>query len=361
MKVLMINTLGLQTGGITISMLNYIKNIRRDKIQIDITSTMKFDQEMVDQFKENKCKIYYLRHRKSDLIGYLKDLYDVLKNNQYDIVHVHGNSATITFELAIAFIAGVKIRIAHSHNTTCDHKKMDKILRPFFYLLCNGRFACGKDAGKWLFGKRRFEIIYNGIDIDKFKYDVTFRKRIKKELDIDDDAVLLGNIGNLNTQKNQNYLLKIMKNLTTKSQRNYKLIIIGKGELEQILKKQTKELGLEESVNFVGQINNVNEYLSALDCMIMPSLYEGFPVTLVEAQVSGLKCLISDNITEEVMATDLIKRLSLDKSSEWIRNITEMKYVDNREKYYEIMHKKGFTIIENAQKLEHQYIKLFNI
>lgn len=355
----MINTLGLQTGGITVSMLNYIGNISRNDIEIDVTSTMEYDKEMINQFKKNGCKIYRLKHRKNQLLGYLKDLYMVLKKNDYDIVHVHGNSATIFFELAVAFAAGVKIRIAHSHNTTCEHKTMDKILRPFFYLLCNGRFACGEDAGKWLFGKKHFTIIYNGIDINKFQYNEDSRNKIRKKLLVKDDTILLGNIGNLNTQKNQQFLLRIMPYLEN-AKKEYKLVVIGKGELEQELKKLTKKLKIEKKVIFTGQIDNVNEYLSALDFMIMPSLYEGFPVTLVEAQVSGLSCLVSDKITKEVMVSDLIERISLNKPEEWGKNVIKKEKAINRENYYGVMENKGFTIMENAEKLRQQYIKLYH-
>ena len=357
MKVLMVNTLGLQTGGITVSMLNYIREIDREEIEIDITSTMESDDEVIKQFQESCCKIYRLEHRKNNLFRYLMGLYKVLKSNSYDIIHVHGNSATIFFELITAFLAGVKIRIAHSHNTTCDYKKVDKLLRPFFYFFCNGRFACGKDAGKWLFGKKDFQIIYNGIDINKFKFDINSRNKIRKKLSIKNDDVLLGNVGNLNTQKNQKFLIYMMEDLKVFSEK-YKLIIIGNGDLEIQLKSKVKELNLQENIIFAGHINNVYEYLSALDYMIMPSLYEGFPVTLVEAQVSGLQCLISDRITEEVVSTDLVSRIPLNTTSKWIEKITKTKLTVNRESYFEIMGNKGFTIIENAKKLQNQYIQL---
>lgn len=360
MKVLMVNTLGLQTGGITINMINYLKYIDQRKIQIDVVSTMKYDQAMIDKFKEQKCKVCFVANRQTNLSKYLRQIYSILRDGHYDAIHVHGNSATMTFELFVAFLARVPIRIAHSHNTTCSHLFMDKLLRPFFYFFCNVRFACGKEAGKWLFANKDFQVINNGIELSKFLFNQERRSIIRKNLNVE-TKIVLGTVGNLNLQKNQLFLIKLLRKLKMKKN-IYHLLIVGDGELEQDLKESVKKYHLEEDVTFIGRVENVEDYLWAFDIFVMPSLFEGLPVTLIEAQATGLPCVISDRITSEVIVTDLVQVAPLSTDfMQWIKIIEKMRvYMENdRENYNAILKSKGYNITEGSRKLEKLYLNLY--
>ncbi|QGF40719.1 glycosyltransferase [Limosilactobacillus gastricus] len=152
-------------------------------------------------------------------------MYRLCRQNQYDVVHVNGNSTTMAIELAAAKLAGVKVRVAHSHNTTTRHVKANQLLRPFFEMVVNGRIACNQAAGKWLFKSKDFVIIENGIDFDKYKLNQNVRTKIRSKLGISDDKILIGHIGKFNSQKNQEFLIELAEKLDDR----YRVILIGNG------------------------------------------------------------------------------------------------------------------------------------
>ena len=293
---------------------------------------------------------------------YVADLTKVAKG--YDVIHIHGNSSSMVLELMAAKFAGIKKRIAHSHNTTCSHPKIDKILRPLFYKLCNERLACGEEAGIWMFNRKKFVVINNGIDTETYRFCEEDRIKERKKLGISNE-ILIGHVGRLNKQKNQSFLLDIFAKLVC-SNDNLRLILIGDGPLEEILKKKVEKMGLEENVIFAGALNNVNKILNALDLIVMPSLYEGLPLAMVEEQANGLRCVVADTITEEVNISGNVRFVSLNTSlDEWsdrisseitsLSEITNFSRSDSSDLSIQLIREKGFDIKETAKVISSVY------
>ena len=360
MKVLNILTDGLCMDGISNSVMGYYRNIDKELIKMDFVSKFVIDS-LSEEIESNSNKVYTLKDRKKRPLKYLKELSKIIRENQYDIVHAHGSSSILCLEMIAAKKAGCKVRIAHSRNTKADHKILDKLLRPIFYKTYTHGFACGEEAGKWLFGKRKFEIINNGKDIEKFKYNETVRNEFRKKYNLE-NKVVIGHIGNFNEQKNHEFLIKILSELLKNGNKEYYCILIGTGYLQEKIKQQVEDLEIKENVLFVGQTEEVEKWIQAMDIMVFPSKFEGFPNVLVEWQIAGLPSIISDKITNAVQLTDLVKFESIEKSpSDWVEKICNIEVNDRNKNQQEILEQikeKGFDIKENAKKLEKIYQNL---
>lgn len=161
----------LAKNGISMVIYNYCTNIELSKFDITVAAGNPIDPFYEREFSSRGIKLIELPNRKKSSIDYYKGLYSLLRKGEYDIFHIHGNSATVTPELFLAFLAGIKVRIMHSHNTTCIHMKMHKHMLPLFKRLCTAGFACGTEAGNWIFGERNFTVIPNGFDTKKFIFE----------------------------------------------------------------------------------------------------------------------------------------------------------------------------------------------
>lgn len=301
-------------------------------------------------------------HQKRPIM-YCKKLYKIIKEEKYDVVHVHGSSSMMFLQLLVAKKAGVKVRIAHSRNTSSDYNFLNKLCMPIFKRLYTHAFACGKEAGKWLFGEnQQFTIIPNGKDCQMFEFKPEIRDEYRKKNNIENKTVI-GHIGNFNNQKNHEFLIKVFYELTKKNS-NYYLILAGNGPLENKIHGKIAELGIDKNVLFLGQISveEVSKWLNAMDIMVFPSKYEGFPNVLIEWQIAGLPCIISSEITKDVKITDLVRFKSLNKDpKEWAKDIEKIKIEDRnkmKEKIKIDIKNNGYDIKENARKLEHIYMDL---
>ena len=260
----------------------------------------------------------------------IKIISKIIKEGNYDIIHCHGYKSAIGILLGKIF--GVKVRIIHSHMAYVDEKFFSKIIRHvvtvFLKIFATDYFACGIDAAKCLYGEKFFKngkvrIINNAVDLEKLKFDEFKRKEFRKEMNINPDTFLIGNIARLSKQKNQLYAINLIEQIALKT-KNVKLLLIGNGEDELFLKRIVEEKSLNDYVCFLGIRKDVDRILSGLDLFILPSLYEGLPVVLVEAQAAGLNCIVSNNVTKEVAVTNSIFYLPLDeKYIDWKNKINE--------------------------------------
>lgn len=362
MKVLCINTNGLRNDGITNSILNYYSHMDLTNIRIDILKPRDIDFETEKRIRVNGLNLKFSAYRKN-VLAYIFKTAILIRQEKYDIVHIHGSSAILVIDLLAAWLGGCKVRIAHSRNTQCNHKNVDRLLRPLFYMLVTHRFACGEEAGKWLFGKREFQIIQNGKDLELFKFIPEKRESIRKEYKWS-DKIVLGHVGNFNYQKNHEFLIDVFAKLKTVNP-NYYLVLMGAGQEEYVnrAKFKVKELQIEKSVLFMGSINNVSEMLNAMDIMLFPSRFEGLPNVVLEWQISGLNSIISDVITKECKVTDLVKYLPIDQGNDiWVEEIINTKISIDRCKTSEIaikaMKEHKYDIVENAKELQNYYEEL---
>ena len=357
MRILIINTVSINYNGVTDSILQYVKAMDKTDMQIDILSAVASNSQVVDEFERIGCAVIRLENRNKHTIQYVIQLAKLIRKKKYDIVHVHGNSATLAIDIIGALIGGCKNRIAHSHSTSCMQKTADRILRPLFNQVYVHGFACGENAGKWLFGNRKFTIIPNARNLKTYCYNQQNRKKIRERYKLY-DAFVVGHIGGFNESKNHKFVLECFKEILNRNE-NSRLLLIGSGVLYAEIKEYAKQLEIYEKVIFTGSINNVPEMLSAMDIMILPSLYEGMPLVVLEGQASGMPCFLSDCITRECSMTDLVFFLPLDIGSEkWADEILNNR---GRERIHDSlnaikkMKERGYDIEDSAAMLKKMY------
>lgn len=349
-------------GGVESVVMNYYRHIDRSKIQFDFICDEDSTNIPYDEINSLGGKVILIPPYQK-VIRYHKELKKVLKEGNYKIVHSHINTLSV-FSLWAAKSAGVPVRIAHSHSTTNkkERKKnlLKKVLRPFSKVFAIDYMCCSELAGRWLFGNKEYDngnvyLLNNAIDLDKFKYDEEKRKEKRKELNIEDDTLVIGHVGRFVEQKNHRFLVDIFNEIY-KQNANSILLLAGQGPLMKEIKIKVKNLGIEKNVRFLGQRKDINELYQAFDVLCLPSLYEGLPVVGVEAQATGLLCVFSDDMTKETKVLDTTEFLSLNQSvEEWAYTILK-KYESFKRKNCTIeISKKDFNIKKEANKLVQKY------
>lgn len=356
MKVLVINTVPTEKNGITNVIFNYLAAIKHNTIQMDVLMINDAELSYKNEVVKNGGKAIVIKRSSNSITSYFIKLIRVIRKNKYDAVHIHGNSHTMVLELLAAILGGCKVRITHSHNTTCNSLALHKLLTPLFNSLYTHGLACGKEAGIWQYGNRPFKIINNGVDTNSFAFNSDARMQIRQKLGLTDDQILIGNVGHFwGKVKNQSFVVKIFSELYEKDKR-YRLCLIGDGLLRPDIELQVKKSNLKNKVTFTGNINNVSDYLNAIDLIVMPSLFEGLPLTLVEQQANGLQCIVSDTITKEADKTGNLRFISLNAPiSEWVQAIENCNCKLGREqrsqKAVDDIAKAGYSIQTEAMKL----------
>lgn len=232
----------------------------------------------------------------------------------FDAVHVHGNSATMVLEMLAARKAGIPLRIAHAHSTSCNMKSIDRCMRPLFHRLCNSRIACSEASGEWLFGHRPFTLLKNAVDSRRFAFNAERRGEMRRALGVEHCKVI-GHVGNFLPVKNHDFLLDVFSHIS-RTDSGTRLLLVGDGELAAPIRSKIARLGLEGKVILTGSVDNPEDYLQAMDMAILPSLYEGFPLSIVEQQVNGLPVLASDAVTPKVDLSGLVSFAPLDAGAE---------------------------------------------
>lgn len=364
-KILQVQS-GMNKGGTEAVIMGWYRNIDKNKYQFDFTNMSKTECSYDKEILTNGGEIIYLPSRCE--VGNLKHCYYLYKcikeNGPYLAVHSHMNFHGGIVAL-IAKLAGVKNVICHAHNTSDDGKGLKRkieivILQKLMKIYSNDLLACGKDAGKFVFGNNtQFEVINNAVDISKFKpISRELVNEIKQEYDLD-NYLVLGHIGRFAEQKNHKFIISLIESLKLKKLK-FKIILIGDGELREEFFKEITARQLEEYVLYLGLQDNINEWLNVMDIFIFPSLYEGLPVVLVEAQATGIPCIISEKITRDVdLGLGLIDFTSIDDPEIWTDKIINRKLsrILDKELIYSNMKKEGYILKENKNRIIEIYSK----
>ena len=356
MKILVINTVPTDKNGITNVIINYLNAMGND-VAFDYVAINNPNAFYVNFFKEKGAALYSFKRK--NVLGYIWSLYKIIKQNNYDAIHVHGNSHTVVLELLAAKLAGCKVRIIHAHSTGCNSVALHKLLAGLFDSLCTDRLACGENAGKFMFGNKPFKIINNGVDVEKFSFNNKAREAFRVKLALAENDILIGHVGYFMPVKNQSFLVDVFAELA-KNDSRYHLVLIGDGAMRTEIEQKVACLELTNKVTFTGNIDNVSEYLNAIDIIIMPSLYEGLPLTLVEQQANGLQCVVSDTITAEADKTGNLRFLSLQAPIlDWVHIVENSHCMQNRELRSKdaivAIEKAGYSIRKEAKKLVEYY------
>ena len=350
-------------GGVEAVVMNYYRHIDHSKVQFDFICDDDSTNIPYDEIEKLGGKVILIPPYQK-VFKYQKELRRVLRDGKYKIVHSHINTLSV-FPLYAAKKVGVPVRIAHSHSTTNkkEWKKnlLKQVLRPFSKKYATNYMCCSELAGRWLFGDKAYDegkvyLLNNAIDLDKFKYDKKIGDKKRKELGIKEDTIVIGHIGRFVAQKNHNFLIDIF-NQFHKKEKNSILLLAGQGPLQEEIKNKVRELGLDDSVKFLGQRNDANELYQAFDVFLLPSLYEGLPVVGVEAQASGLLCFFSDDMTKETKVLDSTVFMSLfNTAEEWtgeiLTNLKDYQRINTKSEVSD----NGFDIEIEARKLEKYYI-----
>jgi glycosyltransferase involved in cell wall biosynthesis len=288
---------GIQSGGVEQMLINYTSKIN-EQFNTNQVIVFQHDPNKVcyDKLVNAGNKCIRISNKRTHPLRNVADTIRVIKDEQPDIIHTHMNLLNF-IPLFCALLCGVKVRICHSHiaNRNIKSKVMENFFKFLNVFFATNLLACGSKAGKYMYGNKKFDIIYNSIDLDNFKFDSSKKDIVRKELGLSKHDQLLGNVGRLTEQKNQKFLLKVMKEIV-KKRSDIKLIILGNGELNDDIKNEMKKQNLQNNVILHEPVNNINDYYDAMDIFLLPSLYEGFPVSLVEAQASGVCSIVSETI-----------------------------------------------------------------
>lgn len=351
----------LNTGGTELYVVNNYRIINKQEVQFDFLIFTDGTNYYENEVTSYGGRVYHLGDSKN-IIKNMLQIYSFFKKQKYSIVHINSCSLKDILITSIpAKLAGISHIIAHAHSPgTPKNTKIDKylriLLRELISFTCTDYFACSKNVARAKYPKRllknNVKIINNAINLTRFKFEICKREKIRKEYNILDNDKLIGIVGRLEPEKNHIFILQVLKLLNN----NYKLFIIGNGALINSLKKEVEQNELNDRVYFTGKVDNVYDYYSAIDLLVIPSLYEGFPFVAVEAQATGCPIFISENVTIDCLLLRQSKQIPIDNGIEkWKHSILNFKKNDCRDKATEIVTKAGYDIYEEVQKLTSMY------
>ena len=361
---------GMGLGGAETMLMNYYRHVDRERVQFDFVVHTNEEQPYDREIGELSGKIWHAeKFNGFNYVSYRRWWRAFLQAHpEYRIVHGHIGSSAAVY-LSVAKKQG-RYTIAHSHNTKglganmIHHILWDVFFYPVRYI-ADYFFGCSREAGLAQFGARvaaseRFEVLANAIDCRRFAFSAEKREKIRQEYGLE-GCFVIGHVGRFDAQKNHEKLISVFSKVHEKDN-TARLLMLGGGNLQSKIQGKVQELGLKDAVIFAGTHQNTEDYYSAMDAFCFPSLYEGLPVTLVEAQTSGLGCVIPDHISLEAdIGAGLLERLSLsDGDEKWAFALLEMRGGERRTDAPAYTAKAGYDIAEAAKKLEAFYRSLAN-
>lgn len=306
----------MSNGGIEHFVMDYYRHINRDEVQFDFLVSVTQKGVFDDEIKSLGGIVHYAYPFKKNPVKNYNDIACIVRENDYRIVHRHTGSAFGYLDLRAAKHGGAERLILHSHNNRAGNNALHFFSKTFFRINCE-RLACSEEAGKWLFGPNSsFMIINNAIDCEKFRYSRKIRDELRNSLGLNDKFVI-GHVGRFEEQKNQLFLIDIFKELLNKNS-NCVLLCVGTGSMLDMIKNKANQFQIADKILFLGNRNDVEKLVNIFDVFVLPSKYEGFGITLLEAQANGLKCYTSKNVVPKaVNVTNAIEYISLDETAEY--------------------------------------------
>ena len=360
MKILYVVKNMRLANGVASYVMNYYRKLKNEPhVRMHFLIVTDVPSPYYDEIKSDGNNVYILPSYKKSFFKINKYLLELFKKEKYDIIHCNTiNSSSLILKSAKKF--GIPVRILHSHAT----QNGDNILKRFIGILfksisirnANVYFACSKYAGESIFKNLNFDVIPNAINISKFQFNRQVRNEIRKKENISDDKIVVMTVGRITTQKNPFFIVDIMKKIKNI---NKDIIFwwLGSGDLDNEIKQYITENKLQNRIKLFGTVSNVNEYYSAADIFILPSLFEGLPVVGIEAQISGMTTLFSDNITNEVKISKNCFFLSIKSVDLWVNEIFKIgKY--NRNKNIDSIQSELYDINLQYKNLLNKYAEL---
>ncbi len=356
-------------GGRTQYIMNLWKHIDHSKFVFDfVTFSNHIDFE--DELSHDGCNVFYLQnYPENDRKGFISEFRDILKS-RYDVIEIHTSYWKDTIVEELSREAGIRKIIIHGHSTgitqitaNIKYEEEQRILNHYNVKerlnekMATDYWACSEECSEWLFRPQipnnRIKLIPNTVDTNKFRYDINKRNETRNKLGINDEFVI-GFVGRLEPVKNLRFLVDVFLGIIQVHQKS-KLLIVGDGSEKSDLQEYVKRNEIEKNVIFAGKSRGVEKFYNAMDLFVLPSFFEGFPLVVLEAFCSGLKCAISKNITESICISDDIKRLSIKESKLWIDfALATMKKID-REDCCNLLIEKGLDTSTQIKRIEEMY------
>lgn len=366
-KIRILMVLGnTRMGGVQAFILNVLQNIDLNRFHIDFAVNFYAKHNGIEnECCKYGCEFFTLPYFKLyNYLSFKRAWRKFLSEHTYDVIYAHATNSAAIF-LKEAKKLGIKT-IAHSHSAGYRGNRIEqfvkKICAKSVGKYADYWFACSALAAERLFGKgyQKYPHYYdipNAINADKYLFDPNIRFAVRKSLDVNDKTILYGHVGTFSTPKNHRFIIDVFNEIL-KKQVNSKLVCCGAGALMHGIQEYAKSLGIIDKIIFTGVVSNPNEYMMAMDAFVFPSIFEGFPISILEAQATGLPIVMSDVITKEVDLTDLIYRHRLDESiSEWANTLINMK-IDDRGKFNAVIASSQYNMRSTVKIIENLFIQL---
>lgn len=354
----------MEAGGTQALLMNIYRKIDRTKVQFDFLVVYKEKQFYDDEIEKMGGHVYKLSFREDlNLPKFQKDLAGFFaQHHEYKIVHCHAYTIGY-FCLKAAKKAGIPVRIAHSHSNAAVHDvklPLKLIMQKLFTIYSTDLFACSEEAGKFAFKGKKFGIVQNAIDSQKFIADANIREKIRKALRVESKFVV-GHVGRMQPEKNHDFLIDVFAEIKKKKS-DAELILVGTGPLEEKVKSKVVEKGLSDCVHFLGNRKDMNRIYQAMDVFVFPSLFEGLGIVAIEAQAAGVPIVCSEGLPPETDITPIYRKLLLsDGAEKWANAALEMAQNQsahtNMQKY---VIDAGFDMDATAKYMESYYLRKYN-
>jgi len=345
-------------GGIESYILNYYRHMDHQLISFDfVTDYTHIAHENL--LKDWGCAVYHIPKKKAHIAAHIRELRKLLQQHAaYDLLYCNVISASVLITLLGTRHTSVHTPIVHSHNDSAHHILSHVICKNLLRFKRLEAFACSYEAGKFMFGNRKFRVINNAIEVDSFRRSSRAQSELQRECAITDSQLIVGHIGKFCYQKNTLFLLHVFAKLV-EIQPNSVLLLVGEGEDYDKVKALIKLLDIEKQVRLLGRRSDIPDLLQVMDVFLLPSRFEGFPLVGVEAQAAGVPCLFSSEITQAIAITDLVEFQSLKASPEvWAASICSVAEKGKDHTAYKDIIEAGYDIAHEAQALEQLFIQL---
>lgn len=325
MKRLLCIVGSMNAGGAETFLMKVYRSLNKKEYQMDFAVAISEKGHYDDEILSYGGRIYHIIPKSLGFIKNFNSIRKIVKENQYRYVLRTSQHSLSALELLAAWLGGAKVRVFRSSNsnTTSGSKKQMLLHKMCSFMpkwFANVQIAPSTEAAEFMFGKGcvrkgRAKLVQNGVDLSVYRYDENSRKEIRRELGVPEDTLLVGHVGRFNQQKNHMFLLEVFRKIHQKHPKSV-LVLTGTGELEQQIREKAGALEITDCVIFTGVRSDVPQLMSAMDVFVFPSLYEGMPNTVIEAQATGLPCVIADTITREADITGLVQYLPLTAATE---------------------------------------------
>lgn len=339
---------GMYPGGMENFIMNLYRNIDRNEIQFDFIIHQKKENDYTEEIERLGGRVYLLPRLTRKPVSNLRKIYRLVKKEHYPIVVRHTANALVAPQLLAAKWAGA-VTVCHSHSETDPQIRLHRLGQIVLRRAADFRFACSPKAGEWMFGKQSFEVVHNAIDIPRFAYQKEKADKIRQEFHLEGKHIY-GNVANFAECKNHTYLLKIYRRIIDRDP-DAMCFCLGEGDLRPKIEEEIRELHLEDRVILTGIRSDVEDFMSCMNVLIFPSVFEGLPLTLIEAQAAGLPALISDTITREVIVSEgLVEQLSIEADPDvWAERAVQLAgALQDRHCPYESIAAAGYDITKLA-------------